>query len=286
VTEQRDYTWRDALGALADAAVVHRPAPELAVAEGFLRTHIRELEQRASAAERLERIDVLELRPDDVLVFTLRDDQPLSMADAEDMDRLVRDNLNRAFAGWPEDRKTRFLVVNGADLSVLRPAPETTQSDQTATEVRPSPGGDPVRPAWNRTLDAIAERDDQLNRRTAPEVAQSDEACAHAYRRATGVVYCTREKGHPGNHSAPGHSGNRVVWNPAEPDAFEQNEQRIAPVHLSHFRIPGQGESPCHNRGPRVGDDVMVCALVKWHDGPHMDQVAVSHAGKAGEVWE
>lgn len=62
--------------------------------------------------------------------------------------------------------------------------------------------------------------------------------------------------------------------------------KRLAPDHPDPAaRLATGAEEVCRKFLAKFGRDVY-CARPKWHDGKHMDRMAIAHAGKAGEVWE
>lgn len=67
---------------------------------------------------------------------------------------------------------------------------------------------------------------------------------------------------------------------------WQEAERKTAPVHPDPTtRLATGSEEVCRKFLAKFGRDVY-CARPKWHDGPHMDGMAIAHAGKAGEVWE
>lgn len=100
--------------------------------------------------------------------------------------------------------------------------------------------------------------------------------CGHAHRWRSGVIYCDMERGHEGDHRAPGPLQERLVWDRDEPDAFA-------------VRPAADSEAVCARQPLDLHADPSqrpTCVREMWHDGPHMDATAVAHYGKAGEVWE
>jgi hypothetical protein len=97
-------------------------------------------------------------------------------------------------------------------------------------------------------------------------------------------VPCVKNEGHDGAHRCadPANPLVPVEWN-------EISLHRRAPDHPAAGRPAQDGEAACAKQPLGLHADPSkrpTCALPMWHDGLHMDRVAVSHAGKAGEVWE
>jgi len=109
---------------------------------------------------------------------------------------------------------------------------------------------------------------------------------------------CVLSIRHPGSHRSnsgtqwPSLVGKPVADTQASPEQWHQTHTdiedgkwRTAPDHPAAGRLPDATEQAC-NLAAWKSIDAPGCVLSKGHDGPHMDHVAVSHAGKAGEVWE
>lgn len=108
----------------------------------------------------------------------------------------------------------------------------------------------------------------------AHELLDVNGLCGHAHRWRSGVIYCDMERGHEGDHRAPGPLQERLVWDRDEPDAFEARSAAD-----SEERCPIKKVNP-------MNGDTSPCVRERWHLLPHMDAVAIAQAGNAGEVWE
>jgi hypothetical protein len=166
---------------------------------------------------------------------------------------------------------------------------------------------------------------DQLKRMAdaVEAIRRADSFCLSTYTGPQGLVECDRRRHHTGGHTASVNHTGVIGWDDAEqdgarcpvtvpkpcvlsirhPGSHRSNSgaewpaltgrrvvdtlpevAKLAPDHPAAGRLPDAGETTCPDTAP--DDENTQCALVQWHDGPHMDRVAISHAGKAGEVWE
>lgn len=196
---QRDYTWRDALAAFTRVTEGTDAAPprELAVAELFLRTYIRELEAKADA-NMVEDVQRVRLAPGEVLVVNVRERLNVTAMEWVELTNAVTAQFRQHLG--PD---APVMVVDGVDLAVVRPvAPETTQREQSTTGARPSPE---------------APRTAPVHPDSAARLAQPhEEACNLAAWKSIDAPGCARERWHSGRHmdrTAIAHAGKAgEVW--------------------------------------------------------------------------
>lgn len=232
---QQEFNLEAALSALRSTPADN---PWQAAAEGWIQTHVADLEAKAKVAAMIVRVAVTEIKPGDALVFTLRDaagmdyDGYLHYLDA--LKKLVAREL-----GHP----VPVLLVDGADVSVVRTM--RTPEDQFRSEpilwdglynvertfdaVAPSPQikedeqASDV-PAWQKTLDSVVSgqpapehlSEGRLPKRDLATGELLEQECESVQVFFGRDVSCARERWHTGPHmdrTAIAHAGKAgEVW--------------------------------------------------------------------------
>jgi hypothetical protein len=308
---QREYTLQDAISALIS---FDNDMPAGEQAAGWLVKTMAELEAKAEAAAKVERIVVAEVRPGDTVIVTLREHLDVSMHEWSELQRAFTTQF-RQVTGILDLRVV--VLVDGAGMSVLRVAPETTESDQGVTTQLACPSvytGPQGRLECDRKvlhsgnhMASLPLRGDAFD---GGVVGWDDAEQDGARCPITAPKPCVLEIRHPGNHRSnsgtewpnppsllsrpstirrapdPSESVTPDQWHQTHTD-IEDGKWRQAPDHQPDARPAKDGEVVCA-RENRVTPTrpYPSCTLPKWHDGPHMDAMAIAHAGKAGEVWE
>lgn len=238
---QQEFNLEAALSALRSTPADN---PWQAAAEGWIQTHVADLEAKAKVAAMIVRVAVTEVRPGDALVFTLREPMDAGYADyvhyLDSLKQLVAREL-----GHP----VPVLLVDGVDVSVLRWTPDVHLCPVRApkqcvlvaghggrshvsysgtmwpADDDKGPESEPTqeRPAWQETLDNVVRQpapehlsEGRLPKRDLATGELLEQECDSILAKFGLDVNCARERWHTGPHmdaTAIAHAGKAgEVW--------------------------------------------------------------------------